>query len=84
MYTHQPEVPQKNNLFCFLGPYNYEVGLTLKMTGRTDLLWVFYDMHTPQTTGSAQKMSFSGYIFNFKNFHFTKTIHDIKLVNLSE
>ena len=28
------------------------------MTARLDLLWVFEDMYTPQTNGSAQKMHF--------------------------
>ena len=31
-----------------------------------DLQWVFYDMHTPQATGSAQKMFFVGFICNPK------------------
>ena len=70
----------KNTFFCFWGlvmtilhdfPYlanrrSYKVGWHLKMTARMHLLWVFCNMHAPQTTGNAQKMSFSGLICNFK------------------
>ena len=36
----------------------YKVGWLLKKTARIDLLWMFYNMYTPQITGSAPKMPF--------------------------
>ena len=36
----------------------YKVVWLFKMNGRIGLLWMFYDMYTPQTTGGAQKMPF--------------------------
>ena len=63
---------------------SHKVGWPLKMTARMDLLWVFYNMHTPQITGKAPKMSFLELIRNFESFRITNAICRIKLAELSE
>ena len=52
-------VLQRWNYMIFYNRVNrwsYKVGWPLKMTTRMDLLWAFYDIYTPQTSGSAPKM----------------------------
>ena len=43
-------------------------------------------MYTPQTTGSAQKVSFWGFLglikWSFKSFHITRTKYHIELADL--
>ena len=46
------------NFLYLVNRRSHKVGRTLKMTARMDLLWVFEDMYTPQTNGSAPKMPF--------------------------
>ena len=42
--------------------WSYKVSWLLKITVRIDLLWVLYDMHASQTTGSTPKISRKLYI----------------------
>ena len=71
-YVYPPNNRKCPKNFLFWGPHNDEVAwfsmsreplvvqswLTPQNTARMDLLWVFCDLHNPQTIGSAQKCLF--------------------------
>ena len=50
-----PQIVQNPHL---ANHWSYKAGWPLKMTARLDLIWVFSDMHTPQTMGSALKIQY--------------------------
>lgn len=65
----------------------YKVGWPLKMITKMDLLWMFSDMCTRQTTGKAPEMSLFGgrgeglTKWNFKCFFIPGTICHIRLAD---
>ena len=100
VYPSNNRKSPKNKIFCVLGllmmklhnfPYLVKrqlckVGLLLKMATRIDLLWMFKDTYTPQTTESAQKMPFFSvsYMMKFQMIPYHENYYHIKLADLSK